>query len=76
MGVELSEYGVFLPQTPGVDVGIGGTDTYMVSFPWVLKTVACPVDRCPARAYNLRRILEYFMYWHWKSKVVIIKEGP
>ena len=37
-------HGIVLPQTRGVDVGIGGPKTYVVLFPWVLNLVECPVD--------------------------------
>ena len=34
----------------GVDVGVGRNETYVVSFPRVLKLVACPIDGCLERA--------------------------
>ena len=37
-------HGIVLPQIQGLDIGGGGAGTYMVSFQWVLKSVAYPVD--------------------------------
>ena len=36
-------HGVVLPHNRGADIGRGGMETYMVSFPGVLKLVACPI---------------------------------
>ena len=44
-----------MPYTRRVVVGKGGPDKYAVSFPQVLKSVLCPVDRCPGRANNIGR---------------------
>ena len=57
----------------GVDVGGGGTETYVLSFLWVLKLVTCPVDGCLARTNNPGRLRENFMYQNWKFKAAIIK---
>ena len=46
----------------------------MVSFPQVLKSVACLLDRCPARAHNKVRLREIFIYRYWKAKIDILKE--
>ena len=48
----------------------------MVSFYLALKSVACPVEILPARENNQGRLIEHFMYWHWKAKGAIIHEGP
>ena len=48
----------------------------MVSFPWLLKLVVCPVYGCPVRVINPGRLREHFMYRHWKSKVAILQELP
>ena len=39
-----------------VDTGVGGRETYMVSFPRLLKLVSCPVDGGPTKAYMPGRI--------------------
>ena len=49
-------HGIVLPQTRGVDVIGGGSKTHNMSFPRVLKSVACPVEGCPSRANNQGRI--------------------
>ena len=67
---------IFLPHTQGVDVSRGGLDIYVVYFPLLLKLVACLLDGYLAQANNSGRLREHFMYWHWKSKVAIIQEGP
>ena len=67
---------IVLPQIRGVDVGRGGPETHRVSFPRVLKSVACSVDGCPPRKNNPGRIREHFIYRHWKSNVILIQEGP
>ena len=54
-------HGIFMPQARGVGVGGGRPETYMVSFPRVLKSVACLVGRCPVRAHKPGRIRENFM---------------
>ena len=60
----------------GVDVGGGGLEVYKVSFPWILKSVDCQVEGCPAKAKTPERLREHFMFRHWKSKVAILQEGP
>ena len=58
-----------------VDVEGGGTETYMVFFPQVLKLVACLVDGCPSRSNHLGRLIEHFIYRHWKLEMAMIQEG-
>ena len=48
----------------------------MVSFPRVLKSVACSVEGFPESAHNLGRLIEHFMYRHWKFKIVILLGVP
>ena len=47
--MEISQV-IVLPQMWGVDINGGVPETYVVSFPRVLKPVACLVDRFPERA--------------------------
>ena len=60
----------------GVNICRDVTDTYVVSFPQVLKSVVCPMYGCPARDHNLGKIRENFMHWHWKAEIAILQEGP
>ena len=46
-------HGRVLSQVGGVYVRIGGLDVYKLSFPWILKSVDCPVEGCPAKAKTL-----------------------
>ena len=69
-------HGRVLPHTREVDVGGGGLEKYVVSFPQVLKLVVFPIDRSLASANNPGRLREQFMYRHWKAKVEIIQEEP
>ena len=46
-------HGIVMPYTQGVDVGKGVPEKYVVSFPRVLKSVACLVDGFLAREHNL-----------------------
>ena len=69
-------HGIFMPQARGVGVGGGRPETYMVSFPRVLKSVACLVGRCPVRAHKPGRIRENFIYLHLKAQIAILQEGP
>ena len=48
----------------------------MVYFLRVLNLVAFLVDGCLLRENNPGRLIEHFMYRHWKSNVAIIQEGP
>ena len=55
-------HGILVPQIRRVDVGGGGTDTYKVLLPRILKLMGCPVEGCPARANTMERLRENFMY--------------
>ena len=44
-------HGKVMTQNRGVDVGRGGSNTYVVSFPHVLISVACPVEGCPSMVH-------------------------
>ena len=41
--------GRLLPQVRGLEFGGGGLEVYKVSFTWILKSVGCPVEGCPAK---------------------------
>ena len=69
-------HGRVLPQVRGVDVGGGGLEVYKVSFPRIIKSVDCPVERCPSKAKTPGRLRRYLMFCHWKLKVAILQEGP
>ena len=60
----------------GVDVEGGGLEVYKVSFPWILKSVDCPVEGCPAKAKTPGRLRGDFIFRHWKLKVAILQERP
>ena len=64
-----------MTQTHGVDVGGGGAETYLMSFPRILTLVEFLVEGCPSRAPKPVRLHENFMYRHWKSKISILQEG-
>ena len=68
-------YGICAPQTRGVDEGGGGTTTYVMPFPKVLKEVRCPVPGCPAVVHRERRLRKHFMFCHFRSKVALFQEG-
>ena len=55
-------HGIVLTHNRGVDFGGGGQETYLVSFPRILKSVECQVKGCPARANNPRKLMEHFIY--------------
>ena len=38
--------------------------------------VECLAEGRPAREKTPGRLRENFMFWHWKSKVAILQEGP
>ena len=59
-------HGILMPQVRGVDVGGGGPEIYKVSFPRIIKSVECPVEGFLARAKPPGRLMENFMYRHWK----------
>ena len=42
-------HGIVLPHIRGVEVWGVGLEAYKVSFLWILKSVGCPVEGCPAR---------------------------
>ena len=69
-------HGIVIPHTRGIEVGGRVPDTYVVSFPCVLKLVVCLVDRCLARAHNPGRLRVHFMYQKWYSRVAILQEVP
>ena len=49
---------IVLPQNRGVDVDGGGLETYRVSFPRLLKLVACLIDGSPERMKKPGRLRE------------------
>ena len=53
----------------------GGGLTYMVYFPWVLKTVHCPVPGCLTIAHRVGMLWENFMYRYFHSRVAVFQEG-
>ena len=48
--------------------------TYMVYFPWVLKTVKYLVPGCPEVAHIAGRMREHFMYRHFFSRMAVMQE--
>ena len=54
----------------------GGRETYVVSLPLVMTSVACLVEGFHARAHPPGRLQGYFMYSLWKDQVLIQQEGP
>ena len=69
-------YSIVLPHNKGLDVKGGGIETYLVSFPRILKSVEFPLEGCPERTKTPMRLCEHFVYQHWKAKVYIVQEGP
>ena len=69
-------HGNILAHTHGVDVGIEGVKTYVVSFPCNLKLVALLMEGCLERAQTSGRISQHFICRHWKFKIAILQEGP
>ena len=55
-------HGIVLQQNRGVDIGRRGTETYVMSFLRILKSVECLVEGCPEREKNPRRLRKHFMY--------------
>ena len=47
-----------------------------MSFPYVLPSVAFPVEGCLEWAHTPGRLQDHFMHRHQKSQVVILQEGP
>ena len=64
---------IVMPQNWRLDFGGGGLETYAVSFPQMLKYVACPVDGFLVREHDPGRFIENFMYRHWKLKIEILQ---
>ena len=48
-----------------------GPETYVVSFPRVLTSVIFPVEGYLERENKLGRLMEHFMYRHWKQQIPI-----
>ena len=69
-------HGIVLTHIRGVYIRVGGTETYKVSFPHILKSVECPGGGCLAKEKTLRKLQDRFMYRRWKLKVAIMQEGP
>ena len=65
-------HGICVPHTGGVGEVGGGTTTYVVSFPRVLKETKCPVPGCPEVAHRAVQLREHFVYRHFRSKVVVV----
>ena len=65
---------IVLPHNRGLEFGGGGTETYVVSFTWILKLVGCLVERYTAKANNPGRLRQNFMYRNWKLRVTIAQE--
>ena len=59
----------------GVNEVGGGTTTYVMSVPRVIKEVICPVPGCPVVAHSAGRLHKNFMYCHVIYKVAIVQEG-
>ena len=51
-------------------------EVYKVSLPRIIKSVDCPVEGFSAKGKTPVRLRENFMFFHWKSKVDILQEGP
>ena len=68
-------HGIYVPYTWGVDIGGVGPETYVVSLPLVIKSVDCLVKISLARAHNMGRLRENFMYQYWKANIAILQEG-
>ena len=63
-----------LTRTSEVEIGGGGEETYVVSFPLVLTSVTCPVEGCLARAHNPGSLRKHFMFRHWRYNIAILQE--
>ena len=67
---------ILVPQTQGLDVGLRGPDTYLLSFLLLLNSVRCPLNGFLVRAHNPERLREHFFaYRHWKIKIANPKGG-
>ena len=51
-----------LAHNQDIENGVGGRDTYKVSFPLFLTSVACLMEGCPLRSNIPGRVRDYFMY--------------
>ena len=71
-----STHGRSLAQNLEVDTGGGARDNYRVSSPQVMTLVEFIVEGGPAKTHAPGRLWENFIYWHWKSQVEIVQEGP
>ena len=69
------QHGRIPPYTREVEVGGWGSVTYVVSFPWVLKTVVCQVTGCPTVAHSTGRLGENFMYINFFLRIAVVQEG-
>ena len=49
--------------------------TYMVYFPWVLKTVKYLVPGCPEVAHIAGLMREHFMYRQLFARIAMVQEG-
>ena len=47
----------------------------MVDFPWVPKTVICPVSGCTEVAHSAVWMREHFMYRHSFARIAVVQEG-
>ena len=56
-----------------VDTGVGGRETYVLSFPRVLTSVACPVEVFPDRSHTLVKLWGCLMYRQCKTQLEIMK---
>ena len=70
-GHTMRQYGKSSPQTREVEIGGGGGITYVVSLPWVLKTVRCPVPGCPEIAHSAGRMREHLMYRNFFVRIAV-----
>ena len=43
-------------------MGGGGSTTYVVSLPIILKLVGCPIPGCPSISHSAGQMREHFMY--------------
>ena len=53
----------------------GGSITYVLSFPWVMKMVRCPVPGCTEVAHIAGQTREHFMYRHFFACIAMVQEG-
>ena len=60
-------YGIVISYTQGLDIGGVVPETYVVSFPRVLKLVEFLVNGFPTRAHSPGRLREHYMHRPWKA---------